>query len=485
MTQQPVDYSRKWLVMSAIAMGIFLSTIDGSIVNVALPTLVNSFNTDFAVVQWVVLAYLLTVTTLMLSMGRLGDMIGKKPLYTAGLVLFTIGSVLCGLAPTEYWLIGSRVLQALGASAIMALGTAILTEAFPPSERGKALGIGGTMVSVGIMAGPMLGGLIINALSWHWIFFVNLPIGIIGFIMVLRFVPDIRPVGKQRFDLPGAVILCTGLLTLLLSLTFGQQTGFGSTPAIALFAAFLVLLAAFILVESHSRSPMIDLSLFQNRLFSVNLITGFISFISVAGTVILLPFYLQDVLGHGPEVVGLMMGVVPVAMGVMAPIAGWLSDRMGPRRIIVFGLFASVVGYYAASTLQTDTSVLGYLLRFVPVGIGLGVFNAPNNSAIMGSAPRHRLGVASGLLSMTRTLGQTVGIAVLGALWASRTAFYAGQGFAGGANTAPAASQVAALSDTYLVTTGLIAIALLLAVWGLANEMRGETGPVAQPETSH
>lgn len=484
MTQQPVDYSRKWLVMSAIAMGIFLSTIDGSIVNVALPTLVSSFQTDFAIVQWVVLAYLLTVTTLMLSMGRLGDMVGKKPLYTAGLVLFTISSVLCGLAPTEYWLIASRVLQALGASAIMALGTAILTEAFPPSERGKALGIGGTMVSVGIMAGPMLGGLIINALSWHWIFFVNLPVGIIGFILVLRFVPDIRPAGKQRFDLPGALILCSSLLTLLLSLTFGQQTGFSSTPTIALFAAFLVFLAAFLSVEIHSKNPMIDLSLFQNRLFSVNLITGFISFVSVAGTVILMPFYLQDVLGYGPEVVGLLMGVVPIAMGVMAPIAGWLSDRVGPRRIIVFGLLASLIGYYAASTLRTDTSILGYLLRFVPIGIGLGVFNAPNNSAVMGSAPRSRLGVASGLLSMTRTLGQTVGIAVLGALWATRTAFYAGNAIGVDATSASASSQVAALNDTYLATTALIAVALLLAVWGLANELRGETGPMAQPETS-
>ena len=468
--------------MAAIAMGIFLATIDGSIVNVALPTLVRAFDTNFAVVQWVVLVYLLTVTVLMLGMGRLGDMVGKKPLYAAGVVVFTIGSGLCGLAPTVYWLIASRVLQAVGASAIMALGTAILTEAFPPSERGKTLGIAGTIVSVGIVAGPVLGGLIINALSWNWIFFVNLPVGVVGFLVALRFVPDIRPAGRQPFDFLGAGALCISLLALLLGLTFGQSIGFGNVRILALFTAFLSFLAAFVFIESNTAHPMLELKLFRNRLFSVNLITGFISFISIAGTIILIPFYLQNVLGYGPERVGLLMGIVPIAMGVTAPIAGRLSDHFGPRPIIVIGLLATVIGYYAASTLAPDTTALGFVLRFLPVGIGLGVFNAPNNSAIMGSVPRTRLGIASGLLAITRTLGQTVGIAVLGAVWATRVAYYAGGTLDGEVTNAPAPAQVAALSDTYLVTIILIAIALALAVWGLIQEWRGVTGPAVQPK---
>src|SRR5262245_40098666 len=175
MNEQAVDYSRKWYVMAAVAMSIFLATLDGSIVNVALPTLVRDLNTNFATVQWVVLAYLLTQATLLLGIGRLGDMIGKKPIFNAGFVVFTVGSVLCGLAPSVYWLIGFRVVQAIGAAMTLALGAGIMTEAFPAKERGKALGLIGTVVSVGVVLGPTLGGIIIEAASWHWIFFVNLP----------------------------------------------------------------------------------------------------------------------------------------------------------------------------------------------------------------------------------------------------------------------------------------------------------------------
>jgi EmrB/QacA subfamily drug resistance transporter len=474
MQTQSIDYRRKWHVMAAVAMGIFLATIDGSIVNVALPTLVRAFDTQFAVVQWVVLAYLLTVTTLILSMGRLGDMIGKKPVYAAGLIVFTAGSALCGLAPSVYWLIGFRVLQAVGAAMMMALGTAILTEAFPAAERGRVLGIGGSIVSVGIVAGPVLGGLLIGAFSWRWIFYVNLPIGVLGSIMVARFVPDFRPSGEQRFDYLGAGSLFVSLMALLLSLTLGQQAGFAESRVLLLFAIWLVFLAIFVLVERRSSQPMIDLSLFRNRLFSINLITGFITFISIAGTIILMPFYLENVLGYTPRNVGLLLAIVPIAMGSVAPIAGSLSDRLGTRPITVAGLVILALGYYAVSTLTAQTTSLGYILRFLPIGLGMGIFQSPNNSAIMGNAPRARLGIASGLLAITRTLGQTTGIAVLGALWAGRVASRLGSVPAGGATEAPAAIQVAALQDTFQVVMILIALGLVLAAWALIQERRRE-----------
>ncbi|UCC89387.1 MAG: DHA2 family efflux MFS transporter permease subunit [Anaerolineales bacterium] len=483
--QQPVDYSRKWHVMAAVVMGVFLSTIDGSIVNVALPTLVRGFQTEFAVVQWVVLAYLLTVTTLMLSVGRLGDMIGKKPVYATGFIIFTVGSVLCGLAPTIYWLIGLRVLQAIGASMMMALGTAIVTEAFPPSERGTALGIIGSMVSVGIVAGPVLGGILISSLSWHWIFFVNLPIGVIGSLMVSRFVPDLKPAGVQRFDFPGAATLFASLMALLQALTLGQRVGFTQTSVLLLFATWLFFLAIFLAVELKSNQPMIDLSLFQNRLFSINLVTGFITFIAVAGTIILMPFYLENVLGYDPRSVGFLLAVVPVAMGITAPIAGSLSDRLGTRPITVIGLVVLLVGYYFVSTLSTQTDALGYVVRFLPIGVGMGIFQSPNNSAIMGTAPRTRLGVASGLLSITRTLGQTTGVATLGALWASRVAYRLGDTSQQGTIVAPAATQVAGLQDTFVAVVILIGLALALGIWGLAQEWWGRGVPklaVESPE---
>ncbi len=464
MNETEIDYSRKWLVMAAVGSGIFLSTIDGSIVNLALPTLSRTFGSPFAVVQWVVLAYLLTISTLLLSVGRLGDMIGKKPLYTAGFVIFTIGSMLSGIAPTIYWLIFFRVIQGLGAVMITALGLAILTESFPASERGRALGIGGAVISVGIVVGPVLGGLIIGAFSWRWIFYVNLPVGIAGTLLAMRYVPDIKPPGGQRFDTLGAGALFVSLFSLLTALTWGQDLGFADRRIVLLLAGAALFAAAFVAIEWRSAQPMIALGLFRSARFSVGLVTGFITFVAIAGTTLLLPFYLEDVLGYEPRQVGILLAVVPVSLGVTAPIAGSLSDRFGTRLMTVIGLAVLVGGYFTLSTLATDTSAAGYILRFLPIGIGMGIFQSPNNSAIMGSASQGQLGVVSGTLAATRTVGQTTGVALLGALWASRALNYAGAQGVSGATDAPAAAQAAALQDTFLVTMAMVAGGLLLAL---------------------
>jgi EmrB/QacA subfamily drug resistance transporter len=479
METQAVDYSRKWYVMSAVAMGIFLATIDGSIVNVAMPTLVRDLNTDFPTVQWVVLAYLLTLATLLLSVGRLGDMIGKKPIYAAGFVVFTLGSVLSGLSPSIYLLIFSRVIQGIGAAMILALGLAIVTEGFPPQERGKALGIIGSIVSVGIVIGPTAGGMIIDSVSWHWIFFVNLPVGILGTWMVLRFVPNFRTAGRQKFDFLGAVTLFFSLLALLLALTFGQRVGFTSPVILGLFVAWLLLLALFILIESRSVQPMIDLSLFRNRYFSINLVTGFITFFSIAGALILIPFYLENVLGYSTRQVGLLLAVVPIALGIVAPISGSLSDRIGTRQITMAGSLVLLIGYYLMSYLNLQTTTTAFVLLFLPIGIGMGIFQSPNNSAIMGAAPREHLGIASGLLAVTRSLGQIMGIAVLGALWAGQVLTAAGRPLPGGATAAPAPAQVAGLQATFLVTAGLMAMALALSIWAFWQE---RSASKVQPE---
>ena len=466
------DYSKKWYVLSAVGMGVFLATIDGSIVNVSLPTMERSFHTDFALVQWVVLAYLLTVTTLMLGIGRLADIYGKKPIYTTGFIVFTMGSVLCGLSPTIYSLIGFRVVQAVGAAMIMALGMAIVTEAFPRSERGRALGMVGTIVSVGIMVGPTLGGLIIQNLSWHWIFFVNLPIGIIGTLMVARYVPSFKLPGGQRFDYWGAIALCVSLLSLLVALTLGQRNGFGDSNVLILIGLFMILLVTFIFIELRTEQPMIDLRIFHNSLFSVSLTSGFIVFICLSGSLILMPFYIQNVLGYDVQQTGLLMATVPVALGVVAPISGALSDRFGSRLITVVGLVVLSIGFLGVSSLNAETTTLGYVLSFLPVGIGMGIFQSPNNSAIMGATPRDRLGIASGMLAVTRTLGQTTGIAVLGALWAGQVYKYAGGLLPEGATSAPIFAQVSALKDTFMIVSVLILFALLLSIWGLREERK-------------
>jgi EmrB/QacA subfamily drug resistance transporter len=456
-------YDHKWPTMAAIVMGIFLATIDGSIVNVALPTLVKRLETDFAMIQWVVLGYLLTVTTLMLGIGRLGDMIGKKKLYVAGFVVFTAGSVLCGLSPTVQWLIGFRVVQAVGAALIMALGMAIITEAFPPSERGKALGISGAAVSVGIVIGPSLGGLIISQLSWRWIFLVNLPVGILGTLMVLRFVRVGPAVGGQRFDFGGALTLFISLLCLLLGLTLGQQGSFFRVDVAGLLVASLILLGLFITIERRVTQPIIDLRFFRHPLFTINLANAFFAFVAVSGVVILLPFYLENIRHYPIFTVGLMLCIVPVTLGITSPISGILSDRFGTQVIATIGLVIVLGSYLLASTLDENTTTWGYILRLAPLGLGMGIFQSPNNSAIMGSVPPRALGVASSITNLSRTLGQTVGTAVLGAFWAGRTFFHDGAVLSEGATAASSSAQVAGLQETFWVAAGLMVLAILFS----------------------
>ena len=456
-------------MLSAVAMGIFLATIDGSIVNVALPTLSAALGADFATVQWVVLSYLLTITTLLAVVGRLADMYGRKRLYNSGFVVFTVGSLLCGLSPSVGWLIGFRVLQGVGAALILALGLALVTEAFPPQERGRALGIAGSIVSIGIVTGPTLGGVIIENLSWHWIFFVNVPIGIVGTYLVWRNIPATRPPGGQAFDFGGAATLCLGLLGILLGLTTGQQEGFTSPQALGLFVFGLFFLLALFYIQRRHPQPIIDPVLFRNRLFTVNLVTGLLVFVGL-GSGVLIPFYLETVLGYSVQQVGLLLAVVPIALGIVSPISGVLSDRLGSRPISVLGLAVTLLGYLTLSTLSTETTAVGFMLRYVLVGVGVGLFQSPNNSAMMGTAPRERLGVASGLLAMTRNLGQTVGIAVLGALWAALVFGAAGGPVDGGATAAPLAAQAAGLAGVSRIVAGLVGVALLVALWAWWGE---------------
>ncbi len=473
-------FTSKWFVFAAVAAGMFLATIDGSIVNIALPTLETELHTQFAIVQWVVLGYMLVLVTLLLSIGRLADMIGKKWLYLSGMIIFTLGSMLCGTAQTVEILIAFRILQAVGAAMIMALGTAILTEVFPSSERGKVLGLGGLMISLGSISGPTLGGVILGVTTWHWIFYVNVPVGIAGILLVFRFVPLSVPPGGQKFDLAGAIALGLSLLALLIGLSIGQENGFADPLVLGLLIVFAVILTGFIVIEARAAQPMVDLQLFRNALFSVNLITGFAVFVGSAGTVLLMPFFLQNVLQLPPETAGLMLATVPLAMGVVAPISGTLSDRFGTRRLTVIGLAILVGGYALVGTLNEQAQILTYVMCFVPIGIGMGVFNSPNNSAIMGAAPRNRLGVASSLLSLTRTIGQTAGMAIIGTLWASQVVAHGGP--LGDATTAPPAIQVAALQDTLHVIVVIIALALALSVWALWQEraQKAMSAPVVE-----
>jgi MFS family permease len=301
---------------------------------------------------------------------------------------------------------------------------------------------------------------------------VNLPIGIAGTLLAWRFIPNVQPTGRQRFDFLGAGALFISLFSLLLALTLGQQFGSDYQLVLLLFAVFVLFLLLFIAIEWRVDQPVIDLRLFKNGGFSIGLLTGFLTFVAIAGTIILMPFYLENVLGYGPREVGFLLAVVPIALGITAPLSGSLSDRYGTRPITVIGLTVLLFGYIAMSTINAQSNPWGFLLRFLPIGIGMGIFQSPNNSAILGTAPQRRLGIVSGMLAITRTLGLTTGIAILGALWASRVFFYLGGALAGGATNAPPNAQVSALQDTFLVMAVMMAAALSLAAWALVREWR-------------
>ena len=313
---------------------------------------------------------------------------------------------------------------------------------------------------------------------------MNVPIGIAGTILAIRYIPRPQSRESQQFDYGGAGTLFVSLLGLLLALTVGQERGFGDTAVLILFAIFVLFLALFVVFENRTAQPMIDLRLFRSKLFSINLITGFATFVAIAGTVLLMPFYLENLRGFSTSQVGLLMAIVPLLLGVVSPLSGILSDQFGTRPITIAGLIMLVLGYWAMSTLNEQSTGLDFVLRMLPVGVGMGMFQSPNNSAVMGAVPRQRLGIASGLLAISRTLGQTTGIALLGALWASRTMAYEGSVMAGGATEAAAVSQISALHDTFLFMVILMLVALGLAVWGLVTEKGLRSSTEQSPENA-
>jgi EmrB/QacA subfamily drug resistance transporter len=451
----------KWRVMLGISLGVLMYTIDTSIVNIALPTLGVEFHADFATVQWVGLSYILVVTSLVLGAARLGDMLGKKPLYLGGLIVFTISSLLCGLAPSIEVLIGARALQGLGAVMISALGAAIIVEVFPTAERGKALGIIGAVVSLGIALGPSIGGVLIGLAGWRSIFLVNLPIGIFASLVVYKYVPSSRKVSQnQRFDFWGSLAISFVLVCFSLGMTEGQRYGFTSSLPLGLLVLSAIGLLGFIVLENRLAQPMLDFSLFRSGTFSLSLLTGWLVFMALGGSSFLIPFFLQLVMHYPIEHIGLLMAVTPILGGLVSPLAGNLSDRFGTRSMMLIGLVLMTLGSLAVSTLDAQIRDLDYLVRAIPLGLGWGMFQSPNNGAILGGVPPQRLGIASGLLSLTRTLGQTTGLPLFAAIFAA----IALNG--NNINLTLAASEaiVRGFQETFQIAALLLAIAAALTV---------------------
>jgi EmrB/QacA subfamily drug resistance transporter len=414
------ETDRKWWVLGAVGIGTLMSALDASVVNTMLPIISQSMSASVATIEWVVTAYLLVVSALLLGVGRAGDLHGHRTIYLAGFAVFVVSSALCGAAPSALTLIAFRALQGSGAAMLFASGPAILTASFPATERGRALGLQAMMTYIGLTVGPALGGWLTGQLGWRSIFLINVPIGVIAVALGGRVIPRTQPAqGSGRADPWGGVLFASGLTALLLAMNQGHTWGWSSAAVLGLLAAFVVLATLFIRFESRSESPMLDLALFRNRAFSAATVSAVLNYVSAYCIVFVLPFYLIRGRDFSPERAGLIMTAQSVVMVVVAPVSGALSDRIGPRLLSTTGMALMGGGLVLLARLGPTSALTSAILGLAVAGLGAGLFTSPNNSALMGAAPRERQGVAAAIMATARNVGMVLGVGLAGAVFTS------------------------------------------------------------------
>ena len=446
---EPLPSRARLWVLFTIGIGTFMSALDGSVVNTLLPVLARELHTSVAGIEWVTTIYLLVISGLLLSVGRAGDLFGHKRLYLAGFALFVIGSALCGLAGSARTLVGLRVIQALGAAMLMATAPAILTRSFPPSQRGRALGAQGTFTYLGLTAGPSLGGWLAGAFGWRSVFYINVPVGMIAIALALRSIADDRVRQRnERFDFLGAATFTAGLVTLMVALNQGHDWGWGSARTVVLLVVAALLLALFVRVERRRASPMLDLSLFGSRVFSASTVSALLNYACVYAVLFVLPFLLIGGRGLGVQQAGLVLTAQPIVMAVVAPLSGTFSDRIGSRGLATAGMAILAAGLAALGLLVSHGSLGAIAGALAVVGLGVGLFVSPNNSALMGAAPPNRQGIASGVLATARNVGMVLGVGFAGAVFTTVVAHAA----------VPAEGLAAGVRASLLGAAGLAAL---------------------------
>lgn len=419
---------RKWAVLSVVAVGVFMATLDSSIVNISLPAIAHYFNEPLnGAVQWTVIAYLIGTASILLTAGRLADMIGRKPVWITGLIIFTIFSAVCGAAASLNLLILARFLQGVGGALLMAIGPAMLSAAFPDTERGRALGLNAINVSLGVSIGPTLGGLLTTYFTWRWIFYVNIPVGIAGLLVAMHVLRREPVLKRGRFDPAGAILIGVGLATLTGALTFGQDLGWFSPLIICAFILGILSLAALPFVENRVANPIIIFSLLRNRVFASSIVSLILIFLAMFAVSFMLPFYLEELRSYTTATVGLILTPMSLTIACVAPFSGMLADRYGTRWLAAGGMTICCIGLVLISMLDEQSTIPDVIWRLVLVAIGQAIFMSPNNSALMGAAPPEHQGSASGFLATGRVFGQSLSIAIMGAIFTALGGAAAGQ----------------------------------------------------------
>ncbi len=402
----------RWFVLGTVLIGAFMSALDASIVNIALPAINITYHSRMGVVEWVSLSYLLTLTLMLPAMGRLADILGRKPLYNAGFMLFTVGSYACGAAPGIGTLIVARVVQAMGAALLQSNSLALITQVFPERERGRAIGLQGAVQAAAMSFGPYIGGILVQRFSCQAIFYVNVPIGILGTLVAWLVLPS-PSVRTQRISLDyrGAITFSVALASFMMILTQVTAHNWFSEHKVLLLVLAVASLFGFYFAERRTPEPFIKLSLFRERNFTIGNISGMLSYMALFAPMFLLPFYLERILKLNPERAGTLLTPVPMALSVVALFSGYFSDKFGVRLFTIGGMLLTAVSLYALSTLHHDSGVIAVVWRLVLLGVSLGLFTPPNNRSVMCAAPESDLSVAGGLLNMMRSLGMMCGVA--------------------------------------------------------------------------
>lgn len=469
----------KWSILFTVLIMTFMVTLDGSIVNVALPVMSGELNASMGDIEWVASIYLVVTCATILIFGRLGDMIGKVRIFQIGVILFTIGSLLCSISGTLPLLIGARVVQGLGSAAALANNQGIITESFPPDERGKALGFVSTFVALGSMTGPTLGGMILTVLPWTYIFLINIPVGVLSFLIGLRTLPNKKPAKPGRLDAKGSVLLLLSILLLFGSFTL-LQNGV-SLPIIIGIIAGAVFLVLFIMVEKRMDDPLVPIGIFKNKMFSLNLFTMLTAFIAIGANNIIMPFYLQDARQFSPGMAGLLMTVIPLITAVMGPISGTMSDHIGSELPTMIGLIFTTVGLALMTMLGIDTTIAVIILFLAVIAVGSALFQSPNNSLVMGSVSRDELGLVGSLAGLVRNMGMSVGITAGTSLLYSRMSDMAGYRVT---NYIPGQPDVFlyGLRAVYIMLAVVVFVGALLTVIRFVYARRQDRKQVVQQE---
>ena len=407
----------KWWAYGAVAIGMFLSVADQTGINIALPRISEHFTADIPTVQWITLGYSLATSAMLMPMGKLADMIGRKRVYLIGYAGFLVFAFIGGLSQSLGFLITAKILQGIASAGVQANSMALITEVFPSNERGKAMGLYMTIIGTGAISGPILGGLVVSNFGWRWVFFAGIPVGILAMLSAAlalkgRNAQQATRSGRGSFDWVGAALSSAALVAFLLAMTNGWKVGWASPPIVAGFGAAIILVAAFIIWEMRVSEPMLDLSLFSSRVFSLAISARFLSFLGGSAIFFLMPFYLIQGLGHPASRAALFMIPGSLCMAVVAPFAGRLSDRFGTRWLAAAGLTFSAAGMFNMSLLSIGSPAWQIVLGIFLSGLGMATFSSPNTSAIMGSLTPEKYGIVSGFVNLARTSANVTGIAL-------------------------------------------------------------------------